>query len=90
MPELLSRFQAGFPSVKVYLKEGSSQDIADELMEFKYDLGIIGRLLHLNKLEAVPYTKEEFRLVMPGIVFPREIDLSPPAQAFPRLIEGST
>ena len=90
MPELLSLFQASFPSVKVYLKEGSSQDIADDLMEFKYDLGIIGRLPHLNKLKAVPYTREEFRLVMPDIVFPREIDLSPPAQAFLRLIEGGT
>jgi DNA-binding transcriptional LysR family regulator len=63
MPELFSRFQASFPSVKVYLKEGSSQKIADDLMEFKYDLGIIGRLPHLSKLKVVSYTGEEFCLV---------------------------
>jgi len=64
MPGLLSRFQERFPNVKVYLKVGSSQEIADGLTEFQYDLGIIGRLPHLSKLEVIPYTKEEFCLVI--------------------------
>jgi DNA-binding transcriptional LysR family regulator len=63
MPGLLSRYQERFPNVKVFLKVGSSQEIADGLMEFKYDLGIIGRLPHMNKLKVIPYTKEEFCLV---------------------------
>ena len=63
LPGLLSRFQESFPGVKVYLREGSSQEIADDLVQFKYDLGIIGRLPNLNKLEVIPYTKEEFCLV---------------------------
>ena len=40
MPALLSRFQEHFPSVKVYLKVGSSQEIADSIAAFKFDLGI--------------------------------------------------
>lgn len=63
MPRLLSRFQESFPGVKVYLKEGSSQEIADDLLAFKYDLGLIGRLPNLGKLKVIPYTKEEFCLV---------------------------
>lgn len=63
MPRLLSRFQESFPGVKVYLKEGSSQEIADDLLAFKYDLGLIGRLPNLSKLKVIPYTKEEFCLV---------------------------
>lgn len=63
MPGLLSRFQERYPGVRVYLKEGSSQEVADDLMEFKYDLGIIGRLPNLSKLNVIPYTKEEFCLV---------------------------
>jgi DNA-binding transcriptional LysR family regulator len=63
MPELLSRFQERYPKVKVFLKVGSSQRIVDGLREFKYDLGIIGRLPNLKKLEVIPYTKEEFCLV---------------------------
>jgi DNA-binding transcriptional LysR family regulator len=65
MPGLLSRFQESFPGIKVYLKEGSSQEIADGLVAFKYDLGIIGRLPHEGKLKVNPYTKEEFCLVTP-------------------------
>lgn len=63
MPGLLSRFQESFPGIKVSLKEGSSQEIADDLMAFKYDLGIIGRLPHQSKLKFIPYTKEGFCLV---------------------------
>ena len=63
MPGLLSRFQERFPTVKVSLKVGSSQEIADGLMDFKYDLGIIGRLPHLSRLKVIPYTREEFCLV---------------------------
>lgn len=65
MPALLSQFQEEFPGVKVYLEVGSSQEIADRLLEFKYDLGIIGRLQYSNKLRSVPYGKEEFCLVTP-------------------------
>jgi DNA-binding transcriptional LysR family regulator len=64
MPGLLSRFQERFPSVKVYLKVGSSQEIADSVAAFKYDLGIIGRLPYMNQLKVVPYTKEEFCVVI--------------------------
>ena len=63
MPGLLSRFQESYPGVKVSLKEGSSQEIADGLVDFKYDLGIIGRLPNLNRLKVFPYTEEEFCLV---------------------------
>jgi DNA-binding transcriptional LysR family regulator len=63
MPGLLSRFQKSFPEVKVYLEVGSSQEVADSIAAFKYDLGIIGRLPQLDKLKVVPYTREEFCVV---------------------------
>ena len=64
MPGLLSRFQEKYPGIKVYLKEASSQDIADGLMDFRYDLGIIGPFKYKGKLKVIPYTKEEFCLVV--------------------------
>jgi DNA-binding transcriptional LysR family regulator len=63
MPGLVSRFQERFPAIKVYLREGSSQEIADGLLAFKYDLGIIGSLPIHKKLKVIPYSKEEFCLV---------------------------
>ncbi len=64
MPGLLSRFQENFPGIRVYLKEGSSQEIADGLLEFKYDLGVIGEFRSRGKLKILPYSKEEFCLVV--------------------------
>ncbi len=65
MPGLLSCFQERFPGVKISLKAGSSQEIADGVISYKYDLGIIGRLSYGNKLKVVPFTEEEFCLVTP-------------------------
>ncbi len=77
MPGLLSRFQERYPGVKMILKEGSSQEIADGLVDFKYDLGIIGRLPNRNRLKVIPYTKEEFCLVTsPQHKFARKEEVS--------------
>lgn len=65
MPDLISRFQELFPKVKVLLKEGNSQEIAEGVLSFKYDLGLIGRLPYDKKLKFVPYIKPEFWLVTP-------------------------
>lgn len=63
MPDLLSRYQKRYPNVKVSLKVGSSQEIADGLMAYRYDLGVIGRLPFKSTLTLVPYSKEPFCLV---------------------------
>lgn len=64
MPGLLSRFQERFPGIKVSLEVGSSSEIAEGVGLFKYDLGIIGRLPLLPKVKGIPYTQEEFCLVV--------------------------
>ena len=63
MPGLLSRFQEKHPAIKITLGEGSSQDIADAVLSFKYDLGIIGSLPLRDKIKTIPFSKEEFCLV---------------------------
>jgi len=64
MPRLLSRYQEKFPDIKVSLEVGSSSEIAEGVAKFKYDLGIIGRIPLPGKVKAVPYTPEEFCLVV--------------------------
>ena len=62
MPGLLSRFQEKYPSIKIKLGEGSSQEIADAVMAYRYDLGIIGNLPLQSRLKIIPFSKEEFYL----------------------------
>jgi DNA-binding transcriptional LysR family regulator len=63
MPGMLSRFQERYPTVKITLGEGSSQQIADAVLSYKYDLGIIGRVPLRKKMKIIPFSKEEFCLV---------------------------
>jgi len=65
MPRLLSKFQEQYPGVKVYLKVGSSTKIAEGVLAYEYHLGVIGRIPFRSKLSMVPYSKEEFCLVVP-------------------------
>jgi LysR family transcriptional regulator, low CO2-responsive transcriptional regulator len=65
MPRLLSKFQEQYPGVKVYLKVGSSTKIAEGVLSYEYHLGVIGRIPFRSKLSAVPYSREEFCLVVP-------------------------
>jgi DNA-binding transcriptional LysR family regulator len=65
MPDLISRFQVLYPKVKVFLKEGNSQEIVDDVLSLKYDLGLVGGLPFDKKLKSIPYVKPEFRLVAP-------------------------
>jgi DNA-binding transcriptional LysR family regulator len=64
MPGLFARFQEKFPKVKVSLEVGSSQEVADAVMAFRYDIGIIARLPVPAKLRVIPHTREEFCLAM--------------------------
>jgi DNA-binding transcriptional LysR family regulator len=64
MPGLLSRYQEKFPGIKISLEVGSSSEIAEGVMAFKYDLGVIAKLPLSKKLKAIPYAMEEFCLVV--------------------------
>jgi len=64
MPGLLSRFQKRYPKVKVILKVGSSQEIVDRVLDFVYDVGTIGRVPYKSRLNVLPYSREEFCLVV--------------------------
>jgi DNA-binding transcriptional LysR family regulator len=85
MPGLLSRFQEKFPGIKISLEVGSSSEIAEGVMAFKYDLGVIARLPLSKRLKAIPYAMEEFCLVVSphhrfakrGIISCRELQNEP-------------
>jgi DNA-binding transcriptional LysR family regulator len=85
MPGLLSQFQQKYPGVRVSLEVGSSSEIAEGVALFKYDLGIIGKLPLPTKVKGLPYTREEFCLVVSpdhrfakrGVIACRELQNEP-------------
>lgn len=63
MPFLLYKFQEKFPSVKVILDEGNSEDIVRRILELKSELGFCARVSSDRKLGSIPFTTVEFVLV---------------------------
>lgn len=66
MPSILSQFQERYPGIKVNLKEASSTSIAEGVISHEFNLGIIARIPFSKKLSVIPYSREEFCLVVPA------------------------
>jgi DNA-binding transcriptional LysR family regulator len=63
---LLSRFQKRFPTVRIILKEGNSDDILQGILRHEIDFGLLGTNIVLAKkcLEVIRIQKNEILLVV--------------------------
>jgi DNA-binding transcriptional LysR family regulator len=64
MPNLLSGFQASFPSIKIALDVGNSEEIEKGLTTYQNDLALIGLTKISSKFESIPFLKEELVLIV--------------------------
>jgi len=64
MPKLLSGFQASFPSVKIALDVGNSEEIEKSLLAYKNDLALIAMTRASSRFETIPFLKEELVLIV--------------------------
>jgi DNA-binding transcriptional LysR family regulator len=64
MPKLLSGFQASFPSIKITLDVGNSEEIEKGLLNYKNDLALIGMTKVSSKFESIPFLRERLVLIV--------------------------
>jgi DNA-binding transcriptional LysR family regulator len=64
MPNLLSGFQASFPSIKIALDVGNSEEMEKSLTAYQNDLALIGLTKISSKFESIPFLKEELVLIV--------------------------
>lgn len=64
MPRLLSGFQTAFPSIKIALDVGNSEEIEKSLSTYRNDLGVIGVTKVPSRFESIPFLKEELVLIV--------------------------
>lgn len=62
-PDLLSDFKVAYPSVKITLNLGTSEEIERSLLTYKSDLGIVGIAKSCPKFESVPLLREDLVLI---------------------------
>jgi len=64
MPRLLSGFQNLFPSIKIALDVGNSEEIEKSLTVYRNDLALIGLTRTPPRFESIPFLKEELVLIV--------------------------
>ena len=64
MPRLLSGFQNLFPSIKISLDVGNSEEIEKSLTAYRNDLALIGMTKVSSKFESIPFIEEELILIV--------------------------
>ena len=64
MPSLLSGFQTSFPSIKIALDVGNSEEIEKSLITYQNDLALIGVTKVSSKFESIPFLREELVLIV--------------------------
>jgi DNA-binding transcriptional LysR family regulator len=63
----ISRFQRSFPRIQIQIHEGSSREMVRSVMENQIDFAIVGRLDYDDKLQVIPFIRDELvLLVAPG------------------------
>ena len=67
MPKLLSGFQTSYPSIKITLDVGNSEEIKKSLLIYRNDLGLIAGTHVSPRFESIPFLKEELVVIVsPG------------------------
>jgi DNA-binding transcriptional LysR family regulator len=64
MPRLLSGYQNLFPSIKISLDVGNSEEIEKSLAVYRNDLALIGLMKTPPKFQSIPFLKEELVLIV--------------------------
>lgn len=64
MPELLSEFQTLYPSIKIALDVGNSEEIEKSLVTYRNDLALIATTKVSSKFESIPFLKEVLVLIV--------------------------
>jgi len=64
MPELLSGFQNAYPSVKIALDVGNSEEVEKSLTAHRNDLALIGMTKAPSRFQSIPFLQEELVLIV--------------------------
>ncbi len=65
LPPLLGRFKEQFPGISTTLRIGDTEEIVDELLTRKIEMGIIGAKISNSRLQFIPFAEDELILVVP-------------------------
>ncbi|MBI5445302.1 MAG: LysR family transcriptional regulator [Deltaproteobacteria bacterium] len=63
MPDLIARFRASYPQIKIILEEGSSSEVCRSLLELRNELAVVAVEDEGAGMERLPFREEEVVLI---------------------------
>ncbi|GAA0745460.1 selenium metabolism-associated LysR family transcriptional regulator [Clostridium oceanicum] len=77
VPKLIKEFEKKYPDVSFNILEQSSGEVVDNLLNFNCEIGIIGRLINLDKIKNYKLIEDNLVLISnPSLNLPSEITSS--------------
>lgn len=65
LPPLLGQFKTAYPSIRITLKIGDTEEIVGELLNGTIELGVIGAKITHTRLKYSPFVEDELIVVVP-------------------------
>jgi DNA-binding transcriptional LysR family regulator len=65
LPPLLGQFKKQYPEIRITLRIGDTEEIVDELLNNKIELGIIGAKITHSRLKYTPFVEDELIVAVP-------------------------
>ena len=65
LPPLLGQFKKQYPEIRTTLRIGDTEEIVDELLNNKIELGIIGAKITHSRLKYTPFVEDELIVAVP-------------------------
>jgi DNA-binding transcriptional LysR family regulator len=65
LPSLLGKFKTLYPAIRITIRIGDTEEIIDELLARKIELGIVGAKLVNPRLQFTPFVEDELIVVVP-------------------------
>jgi len=76
LPQLLMDFHSAHPGVSFHVTEQNSGDIAEKILNFESELGIVGKMVNGEKIDCFKLVDDELVVISPAhLNFPEEVSL---------------
>jgi LysR family transcriptional regulator, transcriptional activator of the cysJI operon len=65
LPEIIDHFRKKYPRIEIQMDVGYTQNIVESILDFKSDLGLIGRSVSHPNIVVAPLWEEELVIIVP-------------------------
>jgi DNA-binding transcriptional LysR family regulator len=66
LPEVIGGFLAGYQDVRIALNSGDTEQILNDILEYRLELGVVGARTERRRIAQTTLIRDDMRLIVPG------------------------